>query len=433
MSFTRKTDFLNKRINLRARLWLFMLIALMLVSVRGVSVQAAWLKNMAVVGLIPLWIFQSTEVLDPSCPISNTFSEIEKHLQVSYQINLDDHHILTHIGRIFWLEGNCDEAITHWKQAYTLIDDLGAEFELFRVGEYALLSAETRLSLATMANYRAAALVNEGEEQTAYQWYRRAFILVPQISSANALMNLSGYPLDNNKLWLDLIAQLSKTEAAYWWAIAKIYEQHNDWEAAAIAYTQGVELTAAPYEFWMQTGFAWEEAEDWDKAITAFESAIQLQPDIPWPYLEVGNVYRIRQQYPKALGWYNKAKNVEPRYSDPYYFSGVAYYMMKDYAQARLYLEKAIEISPNHISARVSLAEVWYSENNLELAEIWMLDAINNAAVVPAVWWTQLGDWRLEWQDCLGARDAYTQALSVDKGNLVIKQKLTMLMETCEP
>jgi len=418
--------------NWRAAVLVFMLMILGTAFVRGTNMQASWMKNLAVIKLVPQWIIQTNNVLDPPCSISGTVSDIGNHLQDSYQLNPKDHRILTNLGRISWLAGNCDDAITQWEQSYLLTEDLGAEFELFRVANYALMPAETRLVLADMAYDQATALINEGEEGIAYQWYQRGFILVPTNTSADTLIDISNQ-LNDGMLWQEFIAQLPKTEAAYWWASAKLYEEREDWQAAAFAYTKGVELTAVPYEFWMQIGFTWEKASDSEKATLAYKNAIQAQPNIQVPYIQLGNIYRTQHHYQEALDWYAKAMNEASGFSDPYYFSGITYNKMREHAQARFYLEKAIEISPNHVSARVALAEVWHSENNSELAEKWILEAINTAEDAPAGLWIQLGDWRIEWQDCPGAQDAYIQAQSIDMGDLEIQQKLTTLMETCVP
>lgn len=390
-----------------------------------------WLKNFAIIEIMSPLLTQTTNVLNPECSISGTFSNPKKLLQGSYQLNKEDTQTLTYLGRVLWLQGNCDEAITQWQQTYALTNNLGAGFELFRVGEYALLTTNTRLLIADRAYANATSLVGEGQEQTAYKWYQRAFFLVPKKSSEDALINLTS--LSDDKLWQQIIEQLPETEAAYWWATARLNEQHQDWEQAALAYTHGVKLTADPYEFWMQIAFSWEKAANPEKAILAYKSAIQEQPENQMPYIQLGNVYRTQHHYQEALDWYTKAMTEAPGFSDPFYFSGITYYVMKDYTQARFYLEEAIKISPNHVSARVALAEVWHSENNPELAEKWILEAINTAVVAPAGLWIQLGDWRREWQNCLGARDAYTQAQSADADNVVVQQKLTTLMETCEP
>jgi cytochrome c-type biogenesis protein CcmH/NrfG len=107
---------------------------------------------------------------------------------------------------------------------------------------------------------------------------------------------------------------------------------------------------------------------------------------------------------------------------------------MGDYVQARQNLMNALKIEPTNQSGMYLLAQIYYHEGNPQLAETWLLEAINHE-IDPqnlGAWWMQLGDWRLEWNNCSGALEAYTNA-STEGVNEEMMQKLKKLEELCKP
>lgn len=409
---------------------ILMLMFLFGVFTNGSKFSAIWLKNNGVLQLISPWQAQTNLFLEPVCPSLVLNTDMIAIFQKSYRLSKADYRILTHMGRSLWMQGLCDDAISHWNQSYQLMNDFSAAFELFRVEEYDSFSSETRLLFADLALNTASDLNEKGKVQEAYQWYRRGFILVPRAVNSDALLQL--YNASPIEFWQELLDQLPNTEPAYWWAIAKRFEQQQDWENAVNAYELGIELTSDPAEFWVQIGDVWVKDTNWNQAISAYQNALSEKYDELEIYISLGNIYRVQNQYEAAISWYEKAKLVSSHASDPYYYLGLTYYLSQDFTQASENLMTAISLSPNHASARYYLAQTWYRQNKLDLAESWLIDAINHHPInTPVDWWIQLGDWQLEQMECNKAQNTYLYIQELAGFEEISALRLNNLAEIC--
>jgi tetratricopeptide (TPR) repeat protein len=397
------------------------------------TLYAGALRNLAVLQLQPLWQAFSEPIVDPPCRKAGEFSDLRQLILPSIQAG--NERARTHLGRALWLEGSCEEAIEAWKQAWTATQDLTAAFELIRVGEYAILSLEVRQTVAESFYQQAIRLDLQGEKQQALPWFSRSFDLIPQHKSASKIAEFyraAGDTAAARRVWEKLAEKTPAGNAEHWWAKAELYGMDQQWEAAARAYTEGARVSVEPYGFWMGAGSAWTNARQWDAALTAYERAYQENP-AAWTCIMLGNVYRARQQYDEALKWYAEAQAKSPRDAEVYYRFGETYYVMGDYAHARIYLDQALQIDPDHFLSMYYVARIYYDGGNRDLAEKWMLDAL---ARIPwrdarAAWWIELGDWRLQWRDCDGARDANACAREGGAKEQTIQMKTKTLVEIC--
>jgi tetratricopeptide (TPR) repeat protein len=416
------------------RRWLVLLAVAMVFLTQVTSLRAAWLRNLAVLELPAPWLAQRAEFFDPPCHDANgTFSGTKRYLELALAQEPANTRTLTQLGRVRWLEGDCENAVAAWKQA-TLGHNPAAAFELFRIGAYDALSSDLRLVLADYAYQRAVDSTRNPEDPTTIQWFRRAFELVPQHRSAEALARWyekTGNASDVVGLWQKMTDRLPNTNAEYWWAEGRKQALNNNWESAAQAYEKGSSLASDPYEYWIEAGSAWEKIEKWEQAIAVYDRARQSQPTLVASYLGLGNVHRLQKQYPEALKWYAHTQQVYPEYAHPYYYLGLTYYLMGDYTQAERELRTALGLNPDHISAMYFLAQILHDAGNLPLAESWLVDAINHLPVSPPSWWEQLGDWRLEQRHCPEADAAYLRAQASGSAEQTIQQKLKTLSEVC--
>ena len=417
----------------RPAIWRLGLLVLLLLLMRAQAVHAAGLKNLGVLQLERLWLGQSAEVFDPPCQGYGNWADLEQSIRTS--IATGDTRGWTHLGRVLWLEGRCAEAVAAWEQAGTGRDPAAA-FELVRVGEYAALSPSMRQMIAEQAYHRGIALAKAQGDQVAAPWFRRSFDLMPHHNSAQALAEIyrkAGDTAAILRLWQRMTELVPRTQAEYWWAVAEMDGLKDQWESAALAYTNGAGLTNDPYDFWMEAGSAWAKARQSDYAIAVYERAYQEHPDFAWTCLVVGNVYQGRGQYSDALRWYFEAKAKTPNDIEPYYRLGETYYLMGDYAQAGQYLDEALKVDPNHAFSIYYVAKILYGEGNHSVAQTWLLDAITRIPWrdTQAAWWMELGDWRLEQRNCSDARAAYASARDAGAQEQTIQQKLKTLSLAC--
>lgn len=416
------------------RSWFILLMPLLLL-LQAVPLAAQWQKNLALLELQRPWLDRHELQPTSDCYAVGKFPDIKRRLQSSLALNPTDDRILTHMGRIYWLEGDCDTAAAMWKQA-AVGQDPSAAFELFQIGMYDALPSHLRLVLADYAYRRAVELAANLEAPTALQWFRRALELVPQHRSAEALARWYEKEGDTShvvELWQKMADQLPSTDAEYWWAKGRLHALNSEWEAAAHAYEQGGRLTLDPYEYWIEAGRAWENDGNWEQATEVYERARVAQPEFVASYIGLGNIYRLQKQYDEALKWYESARRVYPEYADPIYYLGLTQYLMLDHTQAQSNLQKAVKLNPDHISAMYYLAQSLHETGNLPLAESWLVNAIDRLEYPPSIWWEQLGDWRLEQHHCTEAHEAYIRAGAAGTAEQAIQQKLEALSKTCGP
>ncbi len=390
---------LNRGAFLGKMLWLPVVMGVVLLAVRGTGGYAAWLKNLAVLELTQPWFFHIGQQLDPPCTVFGGLPKAEDRLSASYRLHPENSRVLTHLGRILWLEGRCDLAISQWEQAYALTDSQDAAFELFRVNQNSPLSLPVRQTLAQRTYNQAQILESSGS----LLLYSRVLDLLPE-----------------------------ETEPMHWQAMGELAMLNNEWVSAALAFTRGANLTPDSMNLWLEAGNAWEKGTDWEQASKAYESALNAQPDSVWPLLKLGGIYRLKGDYQNALHLYSQAKDMAPEATDPYFHLGVTYYLMQDYDQAQYYLEKVLALLPEHASAKFHLAQVMYKQGDFDQAKNWLLAALDNYPDAPVAWWVLLGDWQLEWNDCEAAKETYLHARDLGEDAQVIETKLTAIANECD-
>lgn len=418
------------------RWWLALIIVAMALLTQVAPLRAAGLRNLAVLELLTPWLAQRAELFDPPCHASGAFPGAKRYLELASAQEPANVRTLTHLGRVWWLEGDCDEALMQWKSA-AVSGDLTAAYELFRVGRYSDLSQEIRQQLADMAYQYALKFAPAAKDQLAHQWVSRAIALIPQRKKALVIESWYGRSGDIaaiRALWQAMANAHSANDPEHWFAIAKTHEQDGRWELAAKAYIQGAGLSTDPLDFWMQAGRAWEQISEWDQAIQAYEQAAAIKPPSMSVYLALGNVYRIRGQYSEAIRFLRIAQEVEPDNFLPYHYLGLVFSASGDQAQARLNFEKALGFSPDDPWVMYQLARLWYyGMSQPATGEYWLMRAISQLEQPPANWWIELGDWRLAQKRCEDARQAYSAARNAGVNSDTLEAKLTQYASLCGP
>ena len=418
--------------------WALIIIVILAIAMRVLPWQAAWLGNLAILELQRPWLARSTKTFDSACSATTTLPAARSNLERSLTLIPTNSRRLTYLGRVAWLEGRCDEAIRLWQHAEQDQNEAAA-FELFWRGQYEALPQAIRLRLADFAYQRGIEASKALETTAAWEWYQRAFDLVPQRRSAEKLVSVlehTGNFSQTISLWRNMAEAIPATTADHWWAIAELHQINQEWKAAALAYTQGAELTNEPFEFWLEAGRAWERIEEFERARTAYERARQALPEAPQSYIALGNIYRGQQNYEEAAKWFEKAKQIEPKDFNSYYFLGITYFQMQHYAEARQNLNAALNLNPDHDGSLYYLALIAYTERDIQSAETLLvraIDSIRRVAEPPGDWLIQLGDWRLEQQNCAGAREAYLEARQIAAVQTAAQEKLNQLTDHCQP
>lgn len=415
----------------------FLLIIVLALLVLTVPLWDLWLSNQAALKLEQIWIAEPHWLINSSQQkpsLSTTACQFFNGKLFGVSNNVRD---LLHFGWVLWLYDSPGEA-PKCGRSFEAKSDLMTTVELVKTGEYDHLASDVRAALADWA-YAKGVSTAQTDEYTEY-WLDLSFNLSSQVESAQALVDIYRKRGDEARvsgIWKKMVESNPDDVAEHWWALAELETIEGDWKAAARAYSQGANLAIDPYKYWLLAGYAWEQAGNWSAAAVSYENAHQARPNAMMPYLNLGHVYRAQEQYREALIWYAKAENLSRQSYAPYYFQGLTYYLMGDYVQAKYYLSSALERKPDLSLGMYYLAQAAYHEESVEDAELWLSQAIEYQQNSSASfwWWLQLGDLRIELDDCSGASEAYSNAYDVghaDKEKL-IRERSDMLSVICGP
>ena len=406
---------------------------LVLLVFRYPQLESLTQKNFALLKLMRLWDIQAKTYFDPPCIVQGDYKNLIYDLTLGGQTSTPSSNVQTHLGRYLWLEGECNQAITVWQNAGVEQNE-AALFELFRIGRFGTLTLDQRHDLADYAYRRAIDLYQDQQNHHAYQWFVRAFDLMPERRNADMVVVLgdeSSNDFNASKIWQRMIDGLPDTNEDYWWAVGRLAALEQAWGQAASAYARGAMISSDPNAFWIEAGRAWENVGNWKQALIAYQRANDALPEDPRAYWGLGNAYLGLQNYPDALHWFHRGIEKCQQCSIGYYYLGVTHFFAQNYDLAKLNLEKSLDLQPNHSASMYYLAKIENAEGQADLAERWMVRAIQNEQHVPAAWWLLLGDWRMAIGDCLGSSAAYTNALNAGTTVQVIQSKMNALEQVC--
>jgi tetratricopeptide (TPR) repeat protein len=415
-------------------IWCFRLILVVIIILGMITspLKNSWQSNIAALRLRNLWVAEPVRIQDTPCAAKEISDDIERYLYRN-KANASRNVNLVHVGWVLWLKGNCVDSVS--EQTYAE-NNVIAVFERVRAGDFEALTLEERSNMATYLYH-----FSKGRN-TPLQLFLvdLSFALAPQLASARMLSEqyqTAGDTGAEQVLWQRLIEAVPDDFSEYWWAVAELSLLEEDWQAAALAYAHGAELAVEPYDYWMESGQAWEKVHNWDAAVNSYEYARRTNTSLLMPYLNLGNVYRLQEQYLEALEWYAMAERLHSDNYAPHYFQGLTYYLMKDYSQAQHHLSIAIEMKPDLSLGMYYLALVAHAQGQINEADLWLNQAIiYQPRAETAVWWLiRLGDWRLEYGNCLGAFEAYSSSseLAVLETSKMIEDKFEVLSKTCQP
>ncbi len=411
-----------------------LLLACLLLIVQHSNIQVALLKNRSLLELMRIWPAPDFSRTDLPCEGEALLPDMENSLSGILSAKPGDIRVSTHLGRVYWIEGRCDDALAIWR-ATASAGEPTAAYELFLRGQYDYLPHQSRRSLADMSYISALQLVLDEEYELAERWTGRAIELMPQ---REALLRLAywydkaGEVSSAKRLWQQMANAYQTSDPEHWFATAKAHEQESEWQSAAEAYTSGASLSAEPTEFWILAGNAWERVSASDAAIRAYEQAEYAGSPSVAARLSLSNVYRAIGQYDESIKWAGLAQQIEPDSFVPYHYLGLAYNSAGDYAAARLHFEKALELSPEEPWVSYQLARVWYyGLQQPSKAESILAQAIRYHSEPPASWWLELGDWRLVLDRCEAAEKAYAAARSAGADAEILRTTLTHFDSIC--
>ncbi len=338
-------------------------------------------------------------------------------------------------GRFEWLNGDCESAAASWQQAALLTRDDTVAQLLSSLARYAAgdsTSWDASLAPAQAQAYavRMGKLSQDNQDHDgAIRWYERAHSALPRRLTAELLADLyqrAGQPGLARQAWERLAAALTTSDTLHWWSLGKAEEMTGNWQSAAAAYAQGLDVTEDKYELLMQLGYVQEHLDPAQSAVF-YRQAMNERPESIWPRLGLGHIAMNRGKFAEAQDWYTQALDIAPNDVNPHYYLGVLAFTQDDCTSTATHLKDALTRLPDHSPSLFLLAQCSHRAGNLERARSLLAAAIQSHSGPSAAWAIELGDWYLESNLATEARAQYEQALAMEPDNADARARLTAL------
>ena len=140
--------------------------------------------------------------------------------------------------------------------------------------------------------------------------------------------------------------------AASWFNQGVGFYQQGDYEQAAAAFSQAIELDPNYASAYNNRGASYKALGDYEQAIRDYGQAIELDHDpLSWPYNNRGVVHYELDDYEQAIRDFDQALEHDPNYAAAYNNRGRAYYALGAYEQAISDYDQALELDPNYAVA----------------------------------------------------------------------------------
>ena len=146
--------------------------------------------------------------------------------------------------------------------------------------------------------------------------------------------------------------------------LAQTYFAQGEYYRAREQFAHGLAIDPHDARAECALGMACYLSDDWEQAVLAFERAIALDPLALEAYLGLGSIYIQQQAYEQAREVYAQAVNLAPEAVDALVGLGDAQRGLGALAEAEAAYTTAMRLAPSQASIRLSLA-VLYDEHGL--------------------------------------------------------------------
>jgi len=130
--------------------------------------------------------------------------------------------------------------------------------------------------------------------------------------------------------------------------LADYYREQQQWQLAAVAFTQATKLK--PDSFWSyhHLGDALSQLKQWQKAAIAYSHSVKLDDNFFWSWHNLGNALIKLQRWQEAAQAYGQALRLDGNFFWSWYGRGNALIQLNLWDQAILNYLQAVQLEPQH-------------------------------------------------------------------------------------
>lgn len=164
---------------------------------------------------------------------------------------------------------------------------------------------------------------------------------------------------------------------------------------------------------------------DWKNEDNLWLAAAKYSPASPQNHNNLGDLFARRGDNKRAIEEFSLATKLSPKYADAYHNLGNTYLNEGQLDQAKSNFEKAIELNPKLWESYYQLAIVYYLKKDWGAAKNSLNQALklNDSSDI----WVVMGMILKESGDKKGAKEAFTNALTLDPTNNKAKEELNSI------
>lgn len=309
---------------------------------------------------------------------SRPLSWLESATQQSTELDLNNSNSWLAYGRVQWLEGRCDEAISAWSHSLSLTayQPVSTRFELGRVLNLKGRQSEAvqlfrEINATSYFNTEAQQEKSSGNSKASIFFYNLSLkvSLLPETADALVLLyQEQNQPEKASQVWSQLVETTNQKQSIYWIAHAELDRISKDWLDARDAFETAMRLGPTNYDLYMRLSSVLSELKDWEELIEISKQAVQLQPRrSSVPYRNAAKAELGLGNYQKAINWYDQAVSAIPRGDAwPDIEAGQAAERYGYMAEAERRYRVSLERNPGYYWSNFYLGQLKYRQGDLK-------------------------------------------------------------------
>ena len=245
-------------------------------------------------------------------------------------ITPNDHSIWNDIGHLFRLQGQTDEAYSHFQKSIVILPDYPAFYNL------GLLLQEQGQTEESIVCYKKSVAINPNFAQ-AYNNLGNAFQEIGQYNEACSYYQKA---IQVNPRYFEAEANLG--------VVCMKMEKLNQ---AIEHFQRALQLNPKSSETYNNLGLVLQKQGEIEKATCCFRRALIMNADFPEAYTNLGSILLEEGEIDKSIILYNRAINIDPNHFEAFFNLGSAQHRQGDFKQALQSYQRALSIDSDDAKA----------------------------------------------------------------------------------
>ncbi|RJP77708.1 MAG: tetratricopeptide repeat protein [Candidatus Zixiibacteriota bacterium] len=169
---------------------------------------------------------------------------------------------------------------------------------------------------------------------------------------------------------LEKAIELGADDAVFFFLLAEVYNQLEDYARAAEALEQGIQHSpeAIP-EVFVNLGSLYYEMERYLESVAALKQALALKPGDADAWFNLGTTYTAMKQFPEAVAAYEQVVQQHPDDAETYRRLGWACLYAERNPEALAALQRSLQLEPEKADSHYALGVAFAVQGDADAAQ----------------------------------------------------------------